>query len=249
MFTDYYAEQSCTAGRSSFITGQCDVAHRPLQGRRARRRRSGCRRKTRRSPSCSSRSATPPASSARTISATATSTCRRCTASTSSSATSTTSTPRRSRRTATIRRDPKFKEMFGPRGVLRCKATRPGRPDRAAAIGPRRQADDRGHRPADQEADGDDRRRDLGRGHRLHQAAGEGRQAVLLLVQQRRACTCGRMCAAEHRSPPGLTAPHRVRRRHGRARRHRRHAAQDARRPRHRRTTRSCSTRPTTART
>src|SRR5262245_14505403 len=23
MFTDYYAEQSCTAGRSSFITGQC----------------------------------------------------------------------------------------------------------------------------------------------------------------------------------------------------------------------------------
>src|SRR3974377_297110 len=23
LFTDYYAEQSCTAGRSSFITGQC----------------------------------------------------------------------------------------------------------------------------------------------------------------------------------------------------------------------------------
>src|SRR5208283_6000864 len=23
IFTDYYAEQSCTAGRSSFITGQC----------------------------------------------------------------------------------------------------------------------------------------------------------------------------------------------------------------------------------
>src|SRR5579862_4868100 len=23
MFTDYYAEQSCTAGRASFITGQC----------------------------------------------------------------------------------------------------------------------------------------------------------------------------------------------------------------------------------
>ena len=23
MFTDYYAEQSCTAGRSTFITGQC----------------------------------------------------------------------------------------------------------------------------------------------------------------------------------------------------------------------------------
>ena len=26
MFTDYYAEQSCTAGRSSFITGQCTCA-------------------------------------------------------------------------------------------------------------------------------------------------------------------------------------------------------------------------------
>ena len=25
MFTDYYAEQSCTAGRSSFITGQCGL--------------------------------------------------------------------------------------------------------------------------------------------------------------------------------------------------------------------------------
>ncbi len=25
MFTDYYAEQSCTAGRASFITGQCGL--------------------------------------------------------------------------------------------------------------------------------------------------------------------------------------------------------------------------------
>src|SRR5262245_55673475 len=25
IFTDYYAEQSCTAGRSSFITGQCGL--------------------------------------------------------------------------------------------------------------------------------------------------------------------------------------------------------------------------------
>src|SRR5258706_6046701 len=25
MYTDYYAEQSCTAGRSSFITGQCTL--------------------------------------------------------------------------------------------------------------------------------------------------------------------------------------------------------------------------------
>ena len=25
MFTDYYAEQSCTAGRASFIIGQCGL--------------------------------------------------------------------------------------------------------------------------------------------------------------------------------------------------------------------------------
>jgi arylsulfatase A-like enzyme len=25
LFTDYYAEQSCTAGRASFITGQCGL--------------------------------------------------------------------------------------------------------------------------------------------------------------------------------------------------------------------------------
>ena len=48
--------------------------------------------------------------------------CRPCTASTSFLATSTTSTPRRSRSCSTIR-DPKFREVFGPRGVLRTKAT------------------------------------------------------------------------------------------------------------------------------
>ena len=39
MFTDYYAEQSCTAGRSIFITGQCDAAYRAFEGRCARRNR------------------------------------------------------------------------------------------------------------------------------------------------------------------------------------------------------------------
>ena len=38
MFTDYYAENSCTAGRSTFITGQIAAAHRPVQGRHPRRR-------------------------------------------------------------------------------------------------------------------------------------------------------------------------------------------------------------------
>ena len=51
IFTDYYAEQSCTAGRSSFITGQT-----PLRtglskvGVRAQNR--GCKRRTLRSRSC-----------------------------------------------------------------------------------------------------------------------------------------------------------------------------------------------------
>ena len=89
-FTDSYGEQSCTAGRSSFITGQSVYRTGLSKVGDPRRRRSGSRPRTRRSPSCSSRSATRRGSSARTISATRTSTCRRCTASTSSSATSTT---------------------------------------------------------------------------------------------------------------------------------------------------------------
>ena len=37
MFTDSYGEQSCTAGRSSFITGQSVLPHRPVEGRHSRR--------------------------------------------------------------------------------------------------------------------------------------------------------------------------------------------------------------------
>ena len=38
-FTDYYSQQSCTAGRACFITGQNPDPHRPDQGRHARRHR------------------------------------------------------------------------------------------------------------------------------------------------------------------------------------------------------------------
>ena len=48
---------------------------------------------------------------------------------------------------------------------------RRGRRDRRAALGAGRQAADRGHRTAHQEADGNDRRRVGGGGQRLHQAA------------------------------------------------------------------------------
>jgi arylsulfatase len=37
LFTDSYGEQSCTAGRSSFITGQSVVSHRAVESRCARR--------------------------------------------------------------------------------------------------------------------------------------------------------------------------------------------------------------------
>ena len=59
---------------------------------------------------------------------------------------------------ATARTSRNFRERFGPRGVLHCRATtRTTR--RSTRVGPRRQAADRGHRAADQEADGDVRRR------------------------------------------------------------------------------------------
>ena len=80
-------------------------------------------------------------------------------------------------------KDPAYLAKFGPRGVLRCKATDRRRPHGRSALRQGRQADHRGHRRADQEAHGDDRRRDLGCGDRLHEAAADRGQAVLLLVQ------------------------------------------------------------------
>ena len=61
--------------------------------------------------------------------------------------------------------DPAFREQFGPRGVIKATRRRP----------------DRGHRPADPQAHGDRRRRDLRRRHRLHPAPGRRRYAVLHL--------------------------------------------------------------------
>ncbi len=60
-------------------------------------------------------------------------------------------------------KDPAFKKKFGPRGVLALQVRRQGRPD------------DQGHRPADQEAHGDDRRGDHRARHRLDGEAGQGR--------------------------------------------------------------------------
>ena len=82
LFTDYYAEQSCTAGRSSFITGQ--------SGLRTGMTKVGLPgatlEKIRQSLNCSSRSGIPADSLARTILATATNSYPLCMASTSSTA-------------------------------------------------------------------------------------------------------------------------------------------------------------------
>ena len=125
LFTDYYAEQSCTAGRASFITGQngmrTGLTKVGLPGAAAGHERQGSDDRPRaEGPGLWHR-----ASSARTTLATATNICRRCTASMNSSATFITSTPRKSPSFATIRRPRTSRtsvKKFGPRGVLHCHA-------------------------------------------------------------------------------------------------------------------------------
>ena len=123
MFTDWYGQQSCTAGRAAFITGQSPDPHRPHQGRPAGRRHRPPAPRIRPSPRSSSRSATCAGSSARTTSATRTSSCRPCTASTSSSATSTTSTPKRSRRIRSTRRIRGSRRCSARAACFSCKAS------------------------------------------------------------------------------------------------------------------------------
>ena len=91
LFTDYYAEQSCTAGRNAFFTGmhplRTGMIPPQLPGSPSYLRPG--------TPAIAkflSTSATPPASSARTTSATTPTPCRPRTASRSSGAISTTST-------------------------------------------------------------------------------------------------------------------------------------------------------------
>ena len=56
IFTDYYAEQSCTEGRASFITGQSGLRT-GMTKVASPARRSVCRKKIRRLPRCSRRAA------------------------------------------------------------------------------------------------------------------------------------------------------------------------------------------------
>ena len=138
---------SCTAGRSSFLTGQSRLPHRPdkvgFPGAPM-----GMSQHDPTIGGCSRTLAMPPGSSARTTSATATSPCRRSMASTSSSATSITSTPRKSPNCRTYPQRSRVPQKFGPRGVLKCKATDKDDPTVDPRFGKSRQADHRGYRPA-----------------------------------------------------------------------------------------------------
>ena len=89
LFTDYYAEASCTAGRANFITGELPVRTGMTTSVR-QVPKSACRRQPVRLPPRSKRRATPPASSARTIWVISMSSCPPSTGSTNSLATFTT---------------------------------------------------------------------------------------------------------------------------------------------------------------
>ena len=71
----------------------------------------------------------------------------------------------------------------GPRNMVHSLGDRHGRPDRDAALGQGRQAEDRGRRHALSQADGDGGRRDPRLRLEVHRQGQEGRQAVLLLAQ------------------------------------------------------------------
>ena len=143
-FTDYYAQQSCTAGRAAFITGQNPIRT-GLTKVGAPGADVGLHAEDPTIAELLKPLVTPPASSARTIWGTRTSSCRPCMVSTNSSATFTTLTPRKSRRLPDYPKNPEFKKQFRP-------------PGRAPLLGGRQgRTDHRRHRRADQEAHGNHR--------------------------------------------------------------------------------------------
>ena len=193
MFTDYYAEQSCTAGRSSFITGQCTL-------------RTGL-----------SKVGIPGATvglQARDVTLAellkplgyATGQFGKNHLGDRNEFLPTVhgfdefyrqslSSQRRGRSgIAHLPARPAVPCSAWPKRRLALQGLGSGRYNRAAALGQGRQADNRGHRAAYQEAHGDGRRRDLGGCDRLHAAADTGEYAVLLLVSIQLACTSAPMC-------------------------------------------------------
>ena len=142
--------------------------------------------------------------------------------------------------------DPDYPSNFGFDGFqgalrpARCAALpgdEEGRQDRASALGAGRQADDRGHRPVDAQADGDVRRRLRRRRLRLHQAPARVEQAVLLLGEHDAHAPAHAHQEAQPR--PGRALAVAVPRHDDRPRQERRPVAQPARQARASPTTRS----------
>ena len=249
-FTDAYGEQSCTAGRASFITGPERLPDRAQQGRAAERagRAAGGGPDDRRAPEeprllHGAVRQEPPRGQERV--------------------------PADGARLRRVLREPLPPERRGgPRGSrLPGQARLPGvpgplrpargaavpgddegRPEGAPALGTRRQAADPGHGAADPEADGDLRRRVRRRRLRLHPAPAQPAQAVLLLGEHHAHALPHAHQAAEPRQgrplavalprhdarprPPRRPAPRparpaRDRRRHDRHVRHRQRAAHE----------------------
>ena len=185
LFTDSYGEQSCTAGRSSFITGQsvyrtglskvgipgCAGRHvGEARHHRGAAQGAGLRhRAVRQEPP---RRPQPHAADQSRL--------RRVLRQPLP--------PQRRRRAGDVRLSSgegfsEFPEELRAARRDPFLGDRQGRPDRDAALGQGRQAEDRGHRSAHQEADGNLRRRVRRRRQGLHQAPAQGRQAVLRLAQ------------------------------------------------------------------
>ncbi len=122
------------------------------------------------------------------------------------------------------------RNLLLPEGPRVPQEVRPAR--RAAHLGRRQgRADDQGHRRADAQAHGDGRPGNLRRRAEVRRQRGQGRQALLRVVQHHahaRVDAAGQVGRGPHRHRP-------VPRRHGRARRHGGRGAQAAGRSGHRR--------------
>ena len=144
-------------------------------------------------------------------------------------------------------KDPAYLAKFGPRGVLRCKATDvddPTEDPRFGKVGKQTIEDTGPLTKKRMETIDDETSAAAIDFMKRQQAAGK---TVLLLVQ-RNAHASAHACS-RRTSRPLQARRQRVHRRHAGARRHRRHPAQGARRHGRSRTTPSSSTRATTART
>ena len=173
LFTHAYGEQSCTAGRASFMTGQIGLPHRPVEGRAARCAKEGMPKKD---PTIAEymkskgymtgqfgknhlgdRDEHLPTNhgfdeffgNLYHLNA------------------------EEEPENVDYPKDPEFREKFGPRGVIKSSAD----------------GSVRRHRPADPQAHGNDRRGSHRRGAGLHGPRGGAEQAVSSCGTTRRACT------------------------------------------------------------